>query len=197
MPRKPFTVENQRPRRTINLFGRVLAPKGHGHNAQVDLSEDDLLSPACVRLFKAGRIALVRGTMPAELDAILNPPEEPEVEETPPPEHAETGEKGTADAEGTEEPSDVIPISEQDDSKPELEPGMKVDGTPLEEELPAEPETATPPDLEDTTYIWSEEELIALVASEQKTVCRSRGLKVGGKEAERVERILEDQNAGD
>lgn len=170
--RKPFTIENQRPRRTINVYGQVLAPKGHGQNAQVDLTKEELLGPGCLKFLTSGRAKLVRGEAPAALVAALSPDEEAPV--------------------AVPEPELVIESEPVVEMKPVVEPEPVV-----EEELPPEPEPVVEatfiPDLEDTSYVWSEEELIALVAEEQKTVCRSRELKVGGREADRVERILQAQ----
>ena len=82
MERKPYTVENNRPRRPTRLYGRTLAKKGLGRTSCLDLTEEELLGAPCVRLLQLNRLVLVRGDMPDALVELLSPPEE-EVETTP------------------------------------------------------------------------------------------------------------------
>jgi len=63
--RKPFTVENQRPRHTVNLYGSILAPKGKGRTSLCDLSAEELSGDLCASLIAMGRIKIVRDASPA------------------------------------------------------------------------------------------------------------------------------------
>lgn len=75
MSRKPFTVENQRARRVVRLFGRVLAPKGRGRTSCMDLSAQELGQDACKRLLATGRLKLIRGDMDElQADVEMLPP---------------------------------------------------------------------------------------------------------------------------
>lgn len=188
MARKPYTVENQRPRRTVSLYGRILAPKNFGGNAQCDLSEDELLRPGCTKLLQNGRLSLVRGTAPAALLAILSPAEEAApVEPTPAPKAA-----APAPAPVKVEPPSVMDVIDAERSADI-------------EEMARTPEVVTPadvgdigdppaePDLEDVSYVWGKTELVDLVSAQQKKILKSRGLPVGGNESTRVDRILQAQ----
>lgn len=180
MARKPYTVENQRPRRTVRLYGAVLAPKGRGRTSCTDLELEEVLGDACLRLLSSGRLAVVRGdTAPvdaklAELSGEEEPP--PVVEVAPPaPEEPTVIEQPPAP-----EPAPVVQEEPEPAPEPEVEPEPEV------------AETAEP-DFSDTSFVWTEEALMALNADQQKTICRSRSLKVGGREAARVQRILDAQ----
>jgi hypothetical protein len=168
--RKPYTVENQRPRRTVNLFGRILAPKGLGRNSQCDLSERELCSDSCVRLFKVGRLALVRGEMPAALVAALADDEEevveePEVEVAPPP---------------APEPA------------PEPEPTPEPEPEPDPEPVVEEPSVEEPPAASGPAH--TEESLSELSYSEVQAVAKDMDLKASGKKKAMIARILDAQS---
>jgi len=68
---KPFTVQNTRNRRAIQLHGVHLAPPYSKGKSTMDLTLEELLDPQCVRLFKVGRLQLIRGEMPEELGQAL------------------------------------------------------------------------------------------------------------------------------
>ncbi len=53
---------------------------------------------------------------------------------------------------------------------------------------------AAAPKLDDVAHVWDYDSLKALNASDQKVICRSRGLKTSGREDDRITRILDAQN---
>jgi hypothetical protein len=156
----------------------------------MDLDKTELMDESCVRLLQVQRIKLTRGTMPPELYKILNPsPEDPSPEETAPPvelapetsadEATDSGDSSDGDAPG------ISPASEDAPSEDDLE-GESAEVAPKTEKTPPNP-------LKDTEKVWSSGQLFALVADEQKTILRSRNLRVGGNESVRIQRILNAQ----
>ena len=143
----------------------------------MDLSEEELLGAPCVRLFKVGRLRLVRGEAPEAFSALFSAPEEAD---SPSP---------------VEAPVEAPPVVAETPSEPEPAPEPEPTPEPLSDSapIPQEDEAVSGPDLEDVSYVWTSDELYALNADDQKTICRSRSLKVGGREASRVQRILEAQ----
>ena len=182
MERKPYTVENNRPRRPTRLYGRTLAKKGLGRTSCLDLTEEELLGAPCVRLLQLNRLVLVRGDMPDALVELLSPPEE-EVETTP------AAVTPDVPASPPVQPDPPSPAPEPE-PEPQPEPTPVVEPEPEPEEPAAEPEA---PSLQDVSYVWDEASLFALNATEQKVILKSRDLKVSGKEADRVQRILDAQ----
>jgi hypothetical protein len=180
---RPYKVKNLRARKTLSLFGTLLAPQaGKGHGTTF-LTEEQFSSAHVQTLIKMGRLTVLESPKPAAAapapkipapkpapptptppvpPAVPDPVPEPSQEEAPAPE-PETDSPPTDDVEASSTGPEAL--SE-------------------ESELPA---------LDDVGAIWTEDELFALNADAQKAICRSRNLKVGGKEAERVKRILADQ----
>jgi hypothetical protein len=158
----------------------------------MDLTLDELIESPTVALIKCGRLALIRGEAPPELAAALMPEGEeepaPAVEEAPAPDPQPEGEdEPSADAEG----ESTDPEGPSEDASADDPDGG--DAVELEETDASLPVFTTPPELDDVSYRWSEDELVALTTSEQKTILRSRDLKVSGREADRVSRILDAQ----
>ncbi len=164
--RKPYTVENQRPRRTVNLFGRVLAPRGSGRKSQMDVSEQELLSSSCVRLLRVSRIKLVRGEAPPALEALLSDGEE---QEQPAPEPAPV------------EPTPAPTPEPEPAPEPEPEPEPVVEELP-EEEPPAESVPAH-------TF----DSLMDLPYSDVQAIAKDLDVKASGKKKAMVDRILDAQ----
>lgn len=68
----PFFVRNMRPRHTLTLYGRTLAPASVGGRTSImALSLDQLLGDPCVENLKIGRLVL-QGPVPDELAARLS-----------------------------------------------------------------------------------------------------------------------------
>lgn len=185
MPRKPYTVENQRPRRTVNLYGSVLAPKGKGRTSCVDLDLEEVLGAPSIRLLAVGRLKVLRGDMApiaaklAELDsdageaAPTPEPPAPVVEVAPPA---------------------PVEVPEVQEPAPVEEPPPAVEEESAEEELVAE-EPAE--EVVEDSSTWTYEELKDMNAAEQKAICRELGIRVGGREEERIQRILDHLQAQD
>lgn len=178
---KSYTIENQRPRRTVTLYGRTLAPKGRGRTSSMQLTEEQLLGTPCVRLLQLNRVALVHGEAPVELLALLSASEEA----------APSAEAPPGSPEGSISATTNSPVEDAD-------PGSGSE-TPSEEAPESDtpsPTTDAGPSLADHSYVWTAEELTALNASDQKAICRNRGLQTSGREADRVQRILDAQSEG-
>jgi len=185
LARKPYTVENQRPRRTVNLYGTVLAPAGRGRTSCTDLSLDQVLGPACLRLLSVGRLRVVRGDMAlveAELEK-LAAPEEPTpiaVEEEPAPPAKETKSEEDEDSGEEEEQPEVdeVPESTTPEHAERGEEGSETDeGTQ---------EPASSPQ-------WTEEDLSGLGYRELQKLCKELEISAAGSTEDLIERILESQ----
>lgn len=168
---RPYKVKNLRARKTLSLFGTLLAPqasKGHGTTF---LTEAEFNSTHVQTLIKMGRLTVLESPKPEEAAAAPSAPIAPPVVEPPAPEP---------------------PAPEPPALEPESEPPAPEPAEPPQEPASEEPEVQAP-SLDDITFTWSEDELFALNTADQKTILRSRDLKVGGKEADRVQRILDNQ----
>ena len=188
MARKPYTVENQRPRRTVQLPGVLLAPKGRGRTSRADLTLSDVLGSPCLRLLASGRLRVVRGEQTPVLDALAalaaaDSGEEVVLVPTPAPAEVVIEEK-------PEPVPELPPVldtpSSDEDGEDEGEPLEEVDSAPSEEEVAEELSAPT----------WTAESLKALNSAEQKDICRDLGIKVSGKEDARISRILEALEGG-
>lgn len=166
MSRKPYTVENMRPRRPVHLYGRTLAPKGRGRTSRMDLTEEEFDGTPCQRLLSLNRLTVVRE--PVELERASEP--EPTLSE-----EAAAVHSGRA--------AEILSL--QKDAE-----------TASEEETPEESEDdgTTPPDpLQDLDKVWTEAELKDLLAADQKVIVESRGLDGGTNAKSRIEAILAAQ----
>jgi outer membrane biosynthesis protein TonB len=153
----------------------------------MDVTEDELLGAACVRLLRVGRLVLVRGKAPSALAKILASEEAPVAESLPVPVPAKVPTPSPAKVPEPkleeEKPEVVAPVIAESPA-PSPEPKVEEPVILKENEIPA---------LDDVGAIWTEDELFSLNADAQKVICRSRNLKVSGKEAARVARILAEQ----
>ena len=188
MPR--FLVQNNRPRRTITLFGRLLAPIYSGGKGQMWLSEDQLAEKHVDVLLRRKRLVVleVRNAEGKLLEKL--------------PKYWEPG----FDSEAYREEMD----------KPPLEPGMNVDGTPHEEpeedepvgdddtpqmatkpleEPPADTDTDTNTDTDVPGH--TQEELEALNRSDLVRLAKEFNVKASGKSLGIIERILGAQAGGE
>jgi hypothetical protein len=180
VPRKPYTVENQRPRRTVNLYGSVLAPKGKGRTSCTDLDLEEVLGAPSLRLLAVGRLKVVRGDMApvAAKLAELSSEEEPAPAPKPKAEAAPPAPKEES--------------KEEEPAPPEDPPAGSESGSSDSETTSTDPDGSTDePSEEASAPSWTYDELKAMNAAEQKAICRELGIKTGGREEERIKRILD------
>jgi hypothetical protein len=162
----------------------------------MQVSLEQLVTDPCLHLIRVGRLAVV-GPNPPELEALLSPSEEepPAAPETkpapPPPEHSEKGEKGLADTAKVLSDGDPVGGDPQPKAEEPVGAGEAEGSSDGGEDSSGGGETINA--LEDTSKVWTEAELFDLNTADQKTILRSRGLKLSGKEADRVARILDAQ----
>jgi hypothetical protein len=173
LDRKPYTVENMRPRRTVHLYGRTLAPKGRGRTSCMDLSVDEFHGQPCQRLLALNRLRVVRGGEAEVASSLKQFDPEPAKPENPPAE-----------------------VKVEDEAPPAPAPLLdEPDATPSDEEpLESEDDGTTPPDpLQDLDKVWTEAELKELLAADQKVIIESRGLDGGTNAKSRIQAILDAQ----
>ena len=187
MARKLYTVENQRPRRTVNLYGTILAPKGKGRTSCTDLSLEEVLGSPSVRLLAVGRLSVVRGDTSPVDSAVARFV-------------ALQDEASSPDSAPTPVAEEVIPPVVEKVEEPKVEEVISLSAPPAEPEEGSStpvlivPDLVAPsaePDESPTGEVWTADSLKAMSASEQKAICRELGVAVGGKEDERIQRILD------
>lgn len=167
---KSYVIRNARPLGTVTLYGRTLAPASVGGRTNtMFLSHAELLGGPCVDLLRSGRIELVRGTPPEELQVLLAggvipAPLDPEVVSAAP---------------------DLATVSISEPA--EVEP-------PAPEPVAAEPVSVIVPEPEAPAKRTAED-LKELTVVELRKIARGYKLKTSGSEDDLIQRIL-DHEAG-
>lgn len=167
-----YTIENARPRRTVSLFGRILASKTSGGKPTMDLTLEELVSEPCVRLLRSGRVRLV-GEVPPALAALLSS-EEPAsvVSESEP-----------------EAPPALFPFMPEEPVSKEAEAAFttEVEETPGEDE-PSTAEVAVEPLEETIDSARAQLELMSM--RELKDLAKERDIKTSGHKDDLINRLL-------
>jgi len=196
-----FLVRNNRPRRTINLEGRVLRasrPSRSVAAGEMWLDEVTFTGGQVTKLLRLQRLKVVdcEGTTMAEVQAYLDQRFADESEESPPQE--ETVESAPEQDENVIEP--VEPSGEDEPPVPEDPPAPPADPpAPVVEEDPEpvvedEPEEDDEP--EEAAHVFSKADLEGMhYRNELQPLSKSLGLAANGSKDEIVERILSHQGA--
>jgi len=176
MSDRPFIVRNNRPRKTVTVCGQLLAPAIRGGRSELPLTEQEFTSAPVQRLIEMKRLVCV--STPSGWG---EKPKKP----TPKPKKAAAAPKAS-------------PPPAPKAAKPKKEAAPKAETSAAivpPDELPMEVAADKVDDslLEDKSRSWSYDTLKPLTVKQIKKVAKSRGLKVGGKEDEVINRILDAQ----
>jgi hypothetical protein len=169
MSDRPFIVRNNRPRKTVTVCGQLLAPAIRGGRSELPLTEQEFTSAPVQRLIEMKRLVCV--STPSGWG---EKPKKP----TPKPKKAAAPKASPPPAPKAAKPKkEAAPALVPPDELP-----MEVAADKVDDSL-----------LEDQSRSWSYDTLKPLTVKQIKKVAKSRGLKVGGKEDEVINRILDAQ----
>lgn len=167
-----YTIENVRPRRTVSLYGRVLASGVSGGKASMDLTLEELVDVPCVRLLRSGRIRVV-GEVPQALSAIMAKFEQSE----------------SLDSVPEESPEVSLPPETPVPSPVDLVEPHSLETEPSSEAA-EDPETTPPPP---QSKEEARAELEAKPTSELKQIAKDENLSTKGSKSELIARILGEE----